>query len=108
MEIVNLTPHDITEVDTGRVFPRSGYVARVQEERKLYGTVQGIQIYTNTCGSVEGIPEGFPSDTIFIVSKMVKDAVNGMENPPKYTFISPGSLVRDDKGMPVGCKGFAI
>ena len=101
MEIINLTPHDVTVVMDGRnrVLPRSGQVARVSVKRQFNGNVGNIPTFLEEYGEVEGLPEGFP-EKIYVVSAMVRLAV-----APRNDVFSPGELVRDAAGQPVGCRG---
>ena len=100
---VNLTPHTLTVLgDDGNVItdiPPSGDVARVDVQRTQTGTVAGIPVYDSVFGNVQDLPA--PQDGVFyVVSGMVRSAVD------RDDVLSPGALVRDDDGRPVGCKGF--
>ena len=102
--ILNYTPHTINEVTTGTSFPSVGN-ARVSVEYTRYARVEGIQVYTTKYGEVTGLPGDSPHqlspDTFYIVSMMVKDAL-----PERNDLLSPGELVRNSEGQPIGCKGF--
>lgn len=104
VSFVNLTPHGIHVMDGDgnqllAVDP-SGTLARVDVTRKRKGTIDNVPIYSTTYGQVTGLPA--PRDGVFyIVSGMVRDAV-----PDRDDLVSPGLLVRDDDGRPIGCKGF--
>jgi len=80
--IVNLTPHTITVVNsdnqTIREYPSTG-VARVATATTQAGFVDGISIYQTIFGSVEGLPD--PQDGVFyIVSMVVAQAVSGRQD----------------------------
>ena len=119
MNIQNLTPHAVrifaadgkTELLT---VPPSGAVARVAVTRQETGVVPiemdadrlmardplaGIPVFVGTYGQVTGLPEPV-NGTVYIVSAMVRQAV-----PRRRDVLSPGELIRDDKGQPVGCRG---
>lgn len=102
MNFINLTPHDINVItDKGsRVIPRSGNVARVNQVLSLACKYDGISIVNCKYGQVENLPEE-KEMTYFIVSKMVKDAA-----PNRQDLLSPGELVRNEKGEVIGCKNF--
>jgi len=101
MKIINLTPHAITEVITGKVFSPSGVIARVSQQTKQIKEIDGVPFFTCEFGETVDLPEQV-ENTLYIVSAMVKNANN------RPDLISPGELVRDNKGQPIGCKGFFI
>jgi len=101
MQIVNYTPHSITETTTGITFPPSGNVARVSSTSTPAGDLAGIPCFSTTFGEVHGLPA--PQEGVaLIVSGMVMDACRGH----RFDLVAPGDLVRDAAGNPVGCKGF--
>lgn len=104
MTFVNLTPHEITivggETDV-RVAP-SGSVARCAQKSVVVGTVEGVSLNRTEFGAVEGLPAPVEG-TIFIVSALVRTAV-----PSRTDVASPGELVRNAAGQPVGCKGLVV
>ena len=102
MTIINLTPHRLNIQDlTGDfiVVEPSGTVARVAvslEETKVLDP--GIQIYSATYGEVTDLPE--PAEGVsLVVSGMVAAAT------PRADVFSPGDLIRDSEGKPIGCRG---
>ena len=102
MEIKNLTPHAINvfscEKKLIESFAPTGEVARVKVEQSLAGDIGGIPIYKATYGDIVGLPE--PKEgVIYIVSGMVAAAC------PRHDVFSPGELLRDDNGKPIGCVG---
>lgn len=101
IEVVNLTPHEIKEVVSGKCFSPSGQVTRVEAEYKEEEKFGGIQMYSRTLGQVYDLPEPRPN-TLFIVSAMVLEAAANS----RQDLIAPGELVRDEKGHPIGCRGF--
>lgn len=119
MNLLNLTPHAVrifaadgkTELVT---VPPSGTVARVSVTRKETGVVPiewdaerllardllaGIPVFVGSYGQVENLPSPV-TGTIYIVSAMVRQVV-----PTRRDVLSPGELVRDDKGQPTGSRG---
>ncbi len=100
MSFVNLTPHRINEVVTGRAFEPSGEVARVSVAMEPDGDIEGIPVCRARYGAVVGLPE--PAEGIcYIVSGLVQAAV-----PNRNDVVAPGDLVRDAAGQPQGCRGF--
>ena len=99
MNIINLTPHAITDCVTNTTFPPSGIVARVSSTSNLVGDVNGIPIHTTTFGDVIDLPAA-NTDTLYLVSGMVLDACK------RHDLLAPGVLVRDAHGNPIGCNGF--
>lgn len=102
-KIINLTPHTINVVgDVKADFPASGTVARVSTTTTKAYTVNGIAVNAVAFGDVVDLPVSTPN-TVYIVSRLVKNAV-----PSRTDVVCPGSLVRDDKGIPVGCDGLSL
>jgi hypothetical protein len=104
---VNLTPHDVTVVSGGKIkkYIRDGTVARVTETVTLAFSIDDCDINDVVFGEVVGLPA--PTDGVcFIVSAMVKEAVK-KSGSGRNDCVSPGNLIRDEKGEVIGCKGFA-
>lgn len=79
--------------------PFSGVQARRAESSEMVSEDQGIQMFRTIYGEVEGLPEE-QDDTIIIVSMAVRQAL-----PERKDLASPGSLRKDESGMPTGCYG---
>lgn len=105
MKFVNLTPHTITIFnDDGEpvVIAPCGTVARVATENREVGRVGGIKLFAQEVGEVHGLPA--PRGGVFlIVSTLVRNAL-----PERGDLCSPGELVRNESGQPVGCRGLVI
>lgn len=101
INFVNLTPHTINIHSNGNVknVAPSGNIARVSTNYQHYNTVGGINIYKCVYGDVDGLPDP-EENKIFVVSGVVKSAV-----PNRMDVMSPGELIRDDNGKPIGCNG---
>ena len=98
---INLTPHSISIHGANGIvtFPPSGQLARCSVSRKPVRVVDGIQLSTVVYGEVTGLPA--PAEGVwYIVSGMVRDAVKGRQD-----VVSPGELIRDERGNPAGTKG---
>jgi hypothetical protein len=100
MKTINLTPHAVNETVTGTTFPPSGQIARVTAIILPAGEIGGIPIYTRKFVEVEGLPSA-QDGVALIVSAIVADAC-----PDRADLVSPGELVRNVDGQPIGCRGF--
>lgn len=103
MSIINLTPHKINIYNEQRELvqsiPSSG-VARCTVEKKLIMKIGLIDLYETIFGEVEGLPP-FDGDVIIIVSMLARQASK------RGDLVSPGELLRDDNGYPIGCIGLS-
>ena len=63
--------------------------------------VNDIPLFMTSFGEASGLPESDPN-IIFIVSLLVRQAV-----PERQDLYSPGELLRDDSGQPIGCIGLS-
>jgi len=109
IEIVNLTPHEITiYMSNGQVLriPPSGVIARVSVSAKIIGEVNNIPIRAIEYGEVQNLPEPKPG-VVYIVSIIVLMALKSkgiVRNDVFAPDTSPDSAVRDEKGNVVGVK----
>lgn len=101
MKLINLTPHSITVVGFAPI-PASGNVARVSTTSASAGNVAGLPLSSQATGEVTGLPEAEPG-TMLIVSTQVRLALPGRKD-----LVSPGELVRDSSGQPVGCTTLVV
>ena len=115
--LINLTPHAVTIFGTDGVpvisLPPSGQVARVSVTRERVGDIGlgdglgGVPAYRSTYGEVTGLPDASPTageDTPWLlVSALVRLAL-----PGRRDLVSPGELVRDGAGQPIGCLGLEV
>lgn len=105
--LINLTPHEINlyreSVDEMiQKIPPSGQIARVGVTRELVGyTGEGIPLYKTAMGEIENLPPRKRGFT-FVVSAMVAMVAK------RKDVVSPGDLLRDESGKPVGCKGLTV
>ena len=101
MQFINLTPHALNIHSNGNVtdIPPSGKIARVSTNYQHSNTVSGINIYNCVYGDIDGLPDS-QNNTIYIVSGVVKAAV-----PERMDVMSPGELIRDENGKPIGSNG---
>lgn len=103
VRFINLTPHqlNILTPDGERVFPASGLVARVVTAQHPGPVVGGIPTVLTCMGDVHGLPDPEPG-VVFIVSGMVAALVSHRSD-----VFSPGPLVRDERGQPIGAAGLS-
>lgn len=73
MNLVNLTPHEITLADASgeivRTIPSVGS-ARIATTQQVVGEVDGFPVNQTTYGAIEGLPDPAP-ETVYIVSLVV-------------------------------------
>lgn len=98
--LINLTPHDLAvhTPDGVVTLPRTDTIARVATVSVPAAPVGGIPTVTTTFGEVTCLPDPQPG-VILVVSGMVASAA------PRPDVMSPGDLVRDESGRPIGCQG---
>ena len=104
MKFINCTTHVLNIIaNDGEVIavPPSGQVARVSTVRKQVMSIGNIPVFSVEFGEVENLPEPEP-ETVFVVSALVAQRV-----PEREDVFSPGELVRDESGQPIGCKGLS-
>lgn len=98
--IKNLTPHEITICnelgEAVKVIEPTG-LARVSATTVTIGEVDGIPLTRTEFGEIEGLPDPEPG-VIFVVSALVQARAN------RPDVVIPNELVRDEKGIIVGCK----
>ena len=107
MNFLNYTPHALNIVcgeEIITILP-SGTVARIDIFRKQmnaipYSEKTSIPITYCESGEIINLPEA-RFGTIFIVSAMVAEVAKRVD------VMSPGELVRDWKGVVIGCKGLS-
>lgn len=103
----NLTPHAlrIERVRDGEFFtpdPDPAGPARVDQSVVLdHATDCGMPVYRRVMGEVTGLPDPEPNVSL-IVSALVAThpSVAG-----RADVFSPGELIRDAAGKPIGCRG---
>mgnify|MGYP000163574378 CR=1 FL=1 len=104
-QLINLTPHKlniVTENGTVTVEP-SGTIARCSVTNTPVRILpNGVTLYRTVYGEVTGLPEE-QEGTIYVVSGLVRGAV-----PTRLDVASPGELIRNEEGQPVGCNGLSI
>jgi hypothetical protein len=105
MQFVNLTPHTIVVYKDDKPvleIPASGQEARVQVLTERIGEANGVELFVSRPGPVTGLPRP-QNDVIYIVSMAVRLAL-----PEATDLASPGELVRNSAGQPIGCRGLIV
>lgn len=117
MFFTNLTPHtlNIHEGNNVVTLPPNGKSLRVDGKPTPVGTHGGVTLYRTTWGELEMVDNatkevtvGLPpvvEGTIYIVSAACADKLKAAG---RTDFASPGVMVRDDKGVVIGCKGINL
>ena len=104
-EIKNMTPHAIKIVDgegkVVRTIESSGSI-RLTAKTVSQGETDGIPLSKTIFGEPVGLPE-FNCDTFLIVSQLVKAAF-----PMRSDLVVPAEMVRDEKGVILGCKSLGL
>jgi hypothetical protein len=99
VNIINLTPNTIS-LPGGREIEPSGFVARVNSHMTQVGEVDGIPLLKSHYHSTMNLPD--PSKEImYIVSSIVRQ-----HHPERNDLMSPAKLIRDPRGVIIGCGAF--
>jgi hypothetical protein len=119
MNIINLTPHALTVYSEAGallgIFESQG-VVRLATKKTKFTEADGIPLFSTEFGDPEGLPEKLDCQAIYVVSALAKRATalafeehyeDSEEEGLPYV-VSPGELIRNDKGEVIGCKGFDI
>jgi len=98
---------------SGTVFPPTGKTIRVDVVRERQGDVEGIPLYRTECKGIDfPIMDEVRAGDVVIVSLIVKNAIHDRRNSefwtPGCTYVSPGTLKRDEEGNVIGCEGFDL
>lgn len=106
-KFVNLTPHAINVFNQDGtsqvlVIEPSGIIARVATKTEFFSEESGVPLLVTGYGEVQDLPP-MEDGTIYVVSLLVRQAV-----PDRTDLASPGELLRDSEGKPIGCKGLSV
>ena len=109
LNIVNLTPHTITLLDSHDqplLLIASSGVARVSAQTTVIGSyfINGTEVpRTHTVyGQIEGLPDP-THGVIYIVSGMIVSAL-ASQGIHRDDVVVPGMQVRDNQGRVIGCR----
>lgn len=104
MTFVNLTPHEVTilrQNEDPLVLPSEG-IARLKEQQTLVKIENNVKIFKTEYLETENLPKE-QENTIYIVSMLV-----AQQNSNRKDITYPAKLIRDDKGVVIGCEGLNI
>ncbi len=107
--VVNLTDHDVTEIISGKTYPRENIIrnARAIISSSKVDEINGSPIVRSEVDYVAGLPEK-KENTYFIVSSLTMKGINQL-SLDRDDCVSPGPLRRDrETGTILGCEGFRI
>lgn len=102
---INLTPHVLNvKQDDGSflAIPPSGMVARVEVKKTRLFVQDGVVFYGTQKGVIQDLPaaqDNVPMDKVYITSLIVAQVAL------RPDVVSPGTLIRNAEGQPVGCDG---
>lgn len=102
--LLNATPHALNIVQSDGstlTLKASGICPRCASSEIVERAIGLIEVTRQTLGHVEGLPDPVPG-LYFIVSRLVASAADNRDD-----LLVPGSLIRDDQGKVVGCKGLS-
>ncbi len=101
MKTINLTPHNLAihngEGEVTEIAP-SGIVARVAATKSQTGCIDGIPVFKTAFGEIQDLPEA-KEGVIYVTSLLVAQATK------RADVFSPGELLRNEQGQPIGCLG---
>ena len=105
MAFVSLLPHAVSIVlSSGEqmTIEPSGSVARCSQRDEFVQELDGVRITRQVLGDATGLPPR-QEGVFFIVSRLVASAA-----PDRDDLLIPGPLVRDEKGVVIGCRGLSV
>ena len=127
MKFVNLTPHVINifaakgGATPALILPPSGNIVRLSSSREKTDEMEGVPFFGVRFGALEGVPDlaSLEPESVLIVSAMAKEPLReyirdlrdapdeeGDGSPiPPLSVVSPGELIRNGEGQPIGCHG---
>lgn len=104
MKFVNLTPHVLSvrgEDGDFVTIPVSGVVARLEQLPAEMSVVAGIKIQKSAFGALLDLPD-MEDGVLYVGSMAVAQAAAKIG---RVDVVSPGMLIRNPTGQPVGCDG---
>ncbi len=107
IKFINLTPHALNiKLEDGNVLTiePSGKVARVAAELEKVCVINGIKMTKAHLGEIVDLPDS-KQGVIYIVSSIVREAI---KNKGRDDIVSPGKLIRNNEGHPIGCDGLSF
>lgn len=104
MKFINLTPHEINVLEGNEAgiytnIEPSGSIARIATKQRVARLINNHPIYITEYGDIENLPDPLIG-VMYITSGLVASRAK------RSDVVSPGKLVRNEKGIPIGCIGF--
>jgi len=100
--ILNLTPHTIRVLDEDgnclATFPEGGAPIRLHATKVECEPIDGIPTVKTVFGKAKYLPQ-FQRDTFYIVSQLVKNRY-----PEREDLLVPVDVLKDYRGMSIGCR----
>ena len=104
--LINTTPHAVNIVNSENqvilTIPVSDISIRLAVKTVSNGFLGEIPLTKTEFGEPVGLPE-FKEGTFYIVSQLVKSAL-----PLRTDLLVPAEVVRDEKGVILGCKSLGV
>lgn len=102
MKYVNLTGHEVHELDSGLKIPADKLAIRAHCKTSSYTNEDGIQCYKTIVTRLSAPLPPRETGTIYIVSAL---ALNGIPDS-RDDVVAPKQVERDVNGQIIGCRGF--
>lgn len=110
MPVINLAPHPITivkKLPNGRYviireYPKSITPVRLAVQVERRGEIEGVPLSHTFFGDPFNLPEQ-RQGTLLIVSQLVKNTV-----PWRPDLVVPAEMVRDSRGITIGCQSLGL
>ena len=107
MKVINCTPHILNIITDSKVIDiaPSGVIPRVSVKSEPVENIQEAGTFVPVCQDTYGEVVDLPEQQVgvyLVVSRLVAAAAKGRND-----LLVPGSLVRNEQGQPIGCKGLA-
>lgn len=122
MTIINLTPHQITLLDSEnniqKIIPASGRIARLSVKTEKAFMLDDVQVTKTVFGEPVDLPEEedtiyddpdmdcyemYGNNTYYIVSQIIKSRF-----PERGDLLVPAEMQRDADGNIIGCRSLGI
>ena len=99
--IINLTNHNVLEINSGIKYPTSDRIFRVENSNKRVMNINGSPVKKGLVKAIEGVIPEEKENTFYIVSTMALKKLK-MDFPDRNDFISPGPINYKDQTITTG------
>jgi len=101
-KLVNMTPHDVVVLNSDNtvlmVLPKTDSTVRLSVNTVECEPLGKVPTSKTVFGDAVGLPD-FEENTYYVVSQLVKSAL-----PHREDLLVPADVVRDEKGLILGCR----